>query len=81
MDPLHLVSGGLKLEFGLDGTGTAFIETGVAFEITDVELFAHLHTVDSALADNYASHVFKKHIPLHLHYTSVVASRHWVKKQ
>ena len=73
--PLHLVSGGLVLEFELDDADTAFNESGVSFEITDVKLFANLHTIDSALANSYASHVLKGN-PLHLHFTSVVASRH-----
>ena len=75
--PLHLVSGGLVLEFELDDADTAFAESGVTLEITDVKLFANLHTIDSALANSYASHVLKGN-PLHLHYTSVVASRHLV---
>ena len=75
--PLHLVSGGLILEFELDDADTAFSESGVSYEITDVKLFANLHTIDSALANSYASHVLKGN-PLHLHYTSVVASRHLV---
>ena len=75
--PLHLVSGGLVLEFELDDADTAFNDNGVTLEITDVKLFANLHTIDSALANSYASHVLKGN-PLHLHYTSVVASRHLV---
>ena len=75
--PLHLVSGGLILEFELDDAATAFDESAVSFEITDVKLFANLHTIDSALANSYASHVLKGN-PLHLHYSSVVASRHLV---
>ena len=75
--PLHLVSGGLILEFELDDADTAFGETGVSYEITDVKLFANLHTIGSALANNYASHVSKGN-PLHLHFTPVVASRHLV---
>ena len=42
-----------------------------------MKLFANLHTIDSALANSYASHVLKGN-PLHLHYSSVVASRHLV---
>ena len=75
--PLHLVSGGLILEFELDDADTAFDQTGVSFEITDVKLFANLHTIDSALANSYASHVLKGN-PLHLHFTSVVGSRHLI---
>ena len=65
------------MEFELDDADTAFNETGVSYEITDVKLFATLHTIDSALANSYASHVLKGN-PLHLHYTSVVSSRHLV---
>ena len=72
---MHLVAGGLILEFELDDADTAFTESAVSFEITDVKLFANLHTIDSALANSYASHVLKGN-PLPLHYSSVVASRH-----
>ena len=75
--PLHLISGRLILEFELDDADTAFTESQVSYEITDVKLFANLHTIDSALANSYASHVLKGN-PLHLHYSSVVASRHLV---
>ena len=75
--PLHLISSGIVMEFELDDADTAFNETGVSYEITDVKLFATLHTIDSALANSYASHVLKGN-PLHLHYTSVVSSRHLV---
>ena len=47
------------------------------FKIEDVKLFASLHTIDSALANSYASHVLKGN-PLYLRYSSVVASRHLV---
>ena len=70
-------SGGIIWEFELDDADTAFNETGVSFEITDVKLFASLHTIDSALAHSYASHILKGN-PLHLHYSPVVASRHLV---
>ena len=75
--PLHLVSGGLIPGFELDDADTAFNEAGVSFQIENVKLFANLHTIDSALANSYASHVLKGN-PLHLHYSSVVASRHLV---
>ena len=75
--PMHLLSGGLILEFELDDADVAFDESSVSFEITDVKLFATLHTIDSALANSYASHVLKGN-PLHLHYSSVVGSRHLV---
>ena len=74
---MHLVSGGIILEFELDDADTAFNESGVSYEITDVKIFATLHTIDSALANSYASHVLKGN-PLHLHYSSVVSSRHLV---
>ena len=75
--PMHLMSGGVILEFELDDSDTSLTESGVSSEITDVKLFANLHTIDSALANSYASHVLKGN-PLHLHYSSVVASRHLV---
>ena len=75
--PLHLISGGLILEFELDDADTAFTESAVSFEITDVKLFANLHTIDSDLANRYASHVLKGN-PLHLHYSSGVAARHLI---
>ena len=56
------------LEFGRDDAGTAFNETGVTYDITDVKLFANLHTIDSALVSSYASHVLKGN-PLHLRYS------------
>ena len=65
------------LESELDDADTAFSETGVVLEFTDVKLFANLHTIDSDLANNYASHVLKGN-PLRLQYTSVAASRHLV---
>ena len=74
---MHLISGGLVLEFELDDPDTSFTESGVSFEITDVKLFGTIHNIDSALANSYASHVLKGN-PLHLHYSSVVASRHLV---
>ena len=49
----------------------------MSYEITDVKIFATLHTIDSALANSYASHVLKGN-PLHLNFSSVVASRHLV---
>ena len=76
--PLHLVAGGLILEFELDDALTGFSETsGVDFQITDVKMLANIHTVDSALANSYASHVLRGN-PLHLHYNTVVSSRHLV---
>ena len=65
------------MEFEVDDADTAFNESGISYEFTDVKLFANLHTIDSALANNYTSHVLKGN-PLHLHFTSVVASRHLV---
>ena len=72
--PLHLISGGLVVELELDDYGVAFAETG-PFIITDVSLLANLHEIDSSLANSYASHVLKGG-PLHIHYSSVVSSRH-----
>ena len=61
----------------LDEADTAFNETGVPFAITDVKLFANVHTIDSAWPIYYVAHVIKGN-HLHLHYSSVVASRHLV---
>ena len=74
---MHLISGGLILEFELDDPDTSFTESGVSFEITDVKLFGTIHNIDSALGNSYVSHIWKGN-PLHLHYSSVVASRHLV---
>ena len=41
--PLHLISGGLILEFELDDADTAFAESAGSFEITDVN---HTNVVD-----------------------------------
>ena len=43
----------------LDGADTTFNETGVSSAITDVKIFAKLHTIDSDLANSYASHLLK----------------------
>ena len=75
--PLHLVSGGLVLEFELDDASTCFQGSGNSFDLTDVRLYATMHTIDSALANSYASHVLRGN-PLTLHFSSVVASRHLV---
>ena len=72
--PLHLISGGLVVEMELDDYGVAFVETG-PFIVTDVSLLANLHEIDSSLANSYASHVLRGG-PLHIHYSSVVSSRH-----
>ena len=72
--PLHLISGGLVLELELEDVGVAFAETG-PYHITDVGLLANLHEIDSSLANSYASHVLRGN-PLHIHYSSVVSSRH-----
>ena len=78
MDPVASSGRGLILEFELDDALTGFSETsGVDFQITDVKMLANIHTVDSALANSYASHVLRGN-PLHLHYSTVVASRHLV---
>ena len=58
--PLHLVVGGLILEFELDDALTGFSETsGVDFQITDDTMLANIHTVDSSLANSYASHLMR----------------------
>ena len=75
--PLHLISGGLVLEFELDDADTCFTGTGNSFDLTDVRLYANMHTIDSALANSYASHVLRGN-PLTVHFKSVVASRHLV---
>ena len=58
--PIHLISGGIILEFELDDPDTSFTESGVSFEITDVKLFGTIHTLDSALGNSYASHALKR---------------------
>ena len=69
---------GLILEFELDDALTGFSDTsGVDFQITDVKMLANIHTVDFSLTNSYASHVLRAS-PLHLHYSTVVASRHIV---
>ena len=76
--PVHLISGGLVAEFELAEKTTAFAESSAnCFFLQDVSLLGTIHTIDSALANTYAAHVLKG-IPLHLHYTSVVSSRHLV---
>ena len=72
--PLHLISGGLVIEAELDDHAVAFAENG-PYIITDVSLLANLHEIDSSLANSYASHVLRGG-PLHVHYSSVVSSRH-----
>ena len=65
------------LEFELDDADTCFAGTGNDFELTGVRLYANMHTIDSALANSYASHVLRGN-PLTVHFKSVVASRHLV---
>ena len=43
--PMHLISGGIILEFELDDPDTCFTESGVSFQIEDVKLFSNLHTL------------------------------------
>ena len=74
--PLHLISGGLVVELELEDVGVAFAEA-TPFIITDTHLMANLHEIDSSLANSYASHVLRGG-PLHIHYSSVVSSRHLV---
>ena len=64
------------IELELDDFGVAFAET-TPFIITDTHLMANLHEIDSSLANSYASHVLRGG-PLHIHYSSVVSSRHLV---
>ena len=59
----------------LNDADTTFAESSYDWQITDVSLLANLHETDSSLANSYAAHVLKGN-PLHLHYTSVVCSRH-----
>ena len=61
----------------LGDASTAFNEAKANWVVQDVSLLGTLHTIDSALANNYASHVLKGN-PLHLHFSSVVASRHLI---
>ena len=62
MDTVTFCGRGLILEFELDDALTGFSETsGVDFQITDVNMLANTHTVDSALANSYASHVLRGH--------------------
>ena len=66
------------MEFELDDALTGFSETsGVDFQITDVKMLANIRTIDSPLANSYASHVLRGN-PVHVHYSTVVASRHLV---
>ena len=65
------------MEFELDDKAAAFEEAGANWVLQDVSLLGTLHELDSALANSYASHVLNGN-PLHLHYTSVVSSRHIV---
>ena len=74
--PLHLISSGLVLELELEDYGVAFAET-TPFIVTDTHLLGNLHEIDSSLANSYASHVLRGG-PLHIHYSSVVSSRHLV---
>ena len=73
--PLHLISGGLVLEMEFDDASTAFNEADASWIVQDVSLLGKLDTIDSALANSYASHVLKGN-PLHLPYASVVTTRH-----
>ena len=63
------------LEMEFDDASTAFGESDASWIVQDVSLLGNLHTIDSALANSYASHVLKGN-PLHLHYVSVVTTRH-----
>ena len=63
------------LEMEFDDASTAFNEADASWIVQDVSLLGNLHTIDSTLANSYASHVLKGN-PLHLHYVSVVTTRH-----
>ena len=75
--PTHLLAGGIIIELDLDDADTAFVQSNTDWQITDVALLANVHEIDSSLANTYAQHVLRGS-PLHLHYSSVVASRHLV---
>ena len=62
------------IELDLDDADTAFVQSNTDWQITDVALLANVHEIDSSLANTYAQHVLRSS-PLHLHYSSVVASR------
>ena len=64
------------MELELEDYGVAFAET-TPFIVTDTHLLGNLHEIDSSLANSYASHVLRGG-PLHIHYISVVSSRHLV---
>ena len=57
--PVHLISGGLVLEFELDEKNAAFEEAAANWILQDVSLLGTIHTIDSSLANSYASHVLK----------------------
>ena len=61
----------------MDDADTCFTGAGNSFDLTDVRLYANMHTIDSALANSYASHVLRGN-PLTVHFSSVVGSRHLV---
>ena len=70
------MSGGIVVELELEDYGVAFAET-TPFIVTDTHLLGNLHEIDLSLANSYASHVLRGG-PLHIHYASVVSSRHLV---
>ena len=67
MVPLHIVYGGIVLEFELDDSTTCCQLATSDFELIDVKFLATLHTIGNALANNYVSHALRKN-PLQLHY-------------
>ena len=73
--PCRLISGGIVLELELNDADTTFAESACDWQLTDVSLLANLHEIDSSLANSYSAHVLRGS-PLHLHFTSVVCSRH-----
>ena len=52
-----------------------FSEADANWIVQDASLLGNLHTIGSALANSYASHVLKGN-PLHLHYATAVTTRH-----
>ena len=75
--PCQLVASGMNIELYLGDAYTVLAEATTEWQITDVALLANVHEIDSSLANTYASHVLRRS-PLHMHYSSVVASRHLV---
>ena len=62
------------VELDLDDADTAFVQSNTDWQITDVALPAHVHEIDSGLTHTCSAHEIRGS-PLHLHYSSMVASR------